>query len=257
MITTGLVSITFRALTPEAIIPLVVRAGQQAIEWGGDIHVPHGDIARAQSVGEATRAAGLELAAYGSYYRLGHSEAEGLHFASVCATAQALGCPAIRVWAGKRPLAEVDAVYRQEVTADARRIAGLAADAGLDLVFEFHGRTLTESLTSAQQLLNDVPDDNVYTLWQPRNGIEPEINRNELKELLPRLYYAHVFHWWPTSKERRPLAEGAVAWGPYLDLLRQAPRPMRAMMEYVRDHDPENYLRDAATLEKWVRPPAR
>ena len=48
MIHTGLVSVTFRKLEPAEIVDLVKQAGLQGIEWGGDIHVPHGDIQRAK-----------------------------------------------------------------------------------------------------------------------------------------------------------------------------------------------------------------
>ena len=79
----GLVSITFRPLSPQELIKLVAEAGLKAIEWGGDIHVPHGDVSRAQEVGRQTTEAGLSVAAYGSYYRLGVSEAAGLAFEQV------------------------------------------------------------------------------------------------------------------------------------------------------------------------------
>ena len=44
IIKSGLVSITFRELNPLEIIRLVSKAGLDGIEWGGDVHVPHGDI---------------------------------------------------------------------------------------------------------------------------------------------------------------------------------------------------------------------
>ena len=47
---TGLVSITFREKSPEEIVGLVVEAGLDGIEWGGDVHVPHGDLAKAREV---------------------------------------------------------------------------------------------------------------------------------------------------------------------------------------------------------------
>ncbi len=62
----GLVSVTFRQLTPSAIITLVTRAGLDGIEWGGDVHVPHGDLVRARQVRQQTIQAGLQSAAYGS-----------------------------------------------------------------------------------------------------------------------------------------------------------------------------------------------
>ena len=43
---TGLVSVTFRDKTPAEIVSEVKKAGLDAIEWGGDVHVPHGDVKR-------------------------------------------------------------------------------------------------------------------------------------------------------------------------------------------------------------------
>jgi hypothetical protein len=40
----GLVSVTFRKLAPAAIVELAVKAQLRSIEWGGDVHVPHGDV---------------------------------------------------------------------------------------------------------------------------------------------------------------------------------------------------------------------
>lgn len=71
MLTIGLVSITYRKLTPAEIIPLVRDAGLSCIEWGSDVHVPQTDLENARRVGEMTREAGLTVSSYGSYYRLG------------------------------------------------------------------------------------------------------------------------------------------------------------------------------------------
>ena len=64
----GLVSISFRALAPHEVVALVVRSGLKGVEWGGDVHVPHGDEVRTKEVAALTRAAGLCCCAYGSYY---------------------------------------------------------------------------------------------------------------------------------------------------------------------------------------------
>ena len=80
MLIPGLVSITFRSLSPQDVIQLVKDAKLRAIEWGGDIHVPHGDLKQAKQVCAQTEEAGLQVAAYGSYYRVGESEREGLAF---------------------------------------------------------------------------------------------------------------------------------------------------------------------------------
>ena len=59
----GLVSITFRQLQPREIITLVQKSGLKGIEWGGDVHVPHGNLHAAREVGHMTREAGLTVAA--------------------------------------------------------------------------------------------------------------------------------------------------------------------------------------------------
>ena len=103
----GLVSITFRKLSPAQIVDLVCRAGLEGIEWGGDVHVPHGEVARAREVGRITSDAGLAVASYGSYYRAGHGE--GAPFETILQTAAELKAPLIRVWAGIKGSADADA----------------------------------------------------------------------------------------------------------------------------------------------------
>ncbi len=254
MIRPGLVSISFRALEPAAIIDLCVRGGLAAVEWGGDVHVPHGDVAVARRVGEATRAAGLAVAAYGSYYRAGETE-DNPDFAAVLASAQALGAPLIRVWAGKRGSAQADGEYRARVVADLRRIAGLAGPAGVAVACEFHGGTLTDTNESALALYHEVDHPNLLAYWQPPVGLSPESCCQGLAALLPRLSNLHVFHWVvgeDGKRRREPLELGAACWERYLGLAGQARGDRYALLEFVRDDSPEQLLADAAALRGWL-----
>lgn len=253
MIRSGLVSITFRALTPEAIVELVARAGLDAIEWGGDVHVPHGDVARARAVRRMTEDAGIAVASYGSYYRVGHGEP--VPFAEVVATATALGAPLIRGWAGKRGTAEADAAYWERVIADARHIADLAAAADLVVAFEFHGNTLTDTPAGARRLLAAVDRPNVATYWQPPLGADVAANLASLDAVLPWLTNLHVFSWRVVEgqqRQRLPLAAKADAWRRYLDRAATTGRDHVAMLEFVRDDDPAQFLEDAQTLRSWL-----
>ncbi len=252
MLTPGLVSITFRKLSPREIADLVARAGLTGIEWGGDVHAPHGDLERAREVRQITRDAGLEVAAYGSYYRLGKSEAEGLAFRDVLNSAVELGAPLIRVWAGAKPSAEADEAYRREIADEAARIAEEAAAAGVGIAYEYHANTLTDTNESAQDLLERTQTPNITTLWQPPNGQSPEYCLEGLKAVLPRLSNVHVFHWWPTNKDRNPLDAGTDRWKPYLETLRSTGRDHHLLIEFVKDDDPENFLADAAALRRWI-----
>ena len=146
----GLVSITFRQLSVEEIIALVTQAGLAAVEWGGDVHAPHGDETRARTVARLGADAGLDAAAYGSYYRVGHPETGP--FEAVLASAVALGAPQIRVWPGNQGSDSADEAYFQTVVEDSRRIADLAQAEGVGIVYEFHADTLTDTNAAALRL---------------------------------------------------------------------------------------------------------
>ena len=253
MLTPGLVSISFRKLAPEAVIDLCVRAEVQCIEWGGDVHVPPGDAARAREVGRLTREAGLEVAAYGSYYRLGPNQPGA--FEAVMTSAAALGAPTIRVWAGNKGALETEVDERCEIIADALRVADIAARHGITICLEYHAGTLTDDRESAVALLGELAHPNIEFLWQPTNGAPVDECCERLIEMLPRLRNVHVFHWWPTAAERHPLADGEVAWRSYIEILRESGRDADLLLEFVRNDDPQQFLADAATLNKWLLAP--
>ncbi len=244
----GLVSITFRKLSPADVLDLCRESGLTEIEWGGDVHVPHGDIAAASLVGEQTRAAGISVAAYGSYYRLAASD--GPDFSSVLASAVALGAPVIRVWAGTRSSADADEAHWKAVAADALRCADLAAAHGIVLAYEFHDGTLTDSTESCLRLLSATEHPFIRTLWQPPHGKTLEDCLASLRALLPRLQHVHVFHWWPTPGNRLPLSDGAERWAAYLGELRASGREFPLLLEFVPGDDSACLTREAGTLRQ-------
>ena len=256
MLVPGLVSITFRSLAPEEIIRLAAQAGVQSIEWGGDIHVPPGEANRARDVGRWTREAGLMVTAYGSYYRLGGNGAAP--FESVLASAAALAAPTIRVWAGSKGSADCSPEERRAVIDDALRVAEMAARAGITISLEYHAGTLTDTRASVRSLIDELAHPNIEFLWQPANGEPVEACAGRLFDVLPRLRNVHVFHWWPTAHERRPLSEGEARWRAYIDIVRQTGRPVDFLLEFVVNDSPDQFLADAATLRRWLegQPPA-
>jgi len=253
MLTPGLVSVTFRKLSPEEIIALCGKAGVTGIEWGGDIHVPAGDAARAREVGRLTREAGLEVAAYGSYYRLGPNQ-PGV-FEAVLASAAGLGAPTIRVWAGGKNARDTAIDLRCEIIADALRVADIAARQGITISLEYHAGTLTDERESTQALMGELAHPNIEFLWQPTNGAPAAECASRLVEVLPRLRNVHVFHWWPTAAERHPLAEGEAAWRSYIEIVRASGREADFLLEFVRNDDVQQFLADAATLKRWLHEP--
>jgi len=249
MLHAGLVSVTFRQLSPEEIISLVSQAGLEGIEWGGDIHVPHGDLRRAAEVRRWTEEAGLVVSSYGSYYRVGHEEPAP--FTVVLETALALGAPLIRVWAGKLGSAQADAAYRQRVAEESLRIAELAQEAEVAVAYEFHGGTLTDTNESALDLLQRAQHPALGSYWQPITGAPEEYRLAGLRGVLPWLKNLHVFFWRP-DYGRQPLASGETIWREYLRLAAGTGREHWALLEFVRDDAPAAFLEDATTLRAWL-----
>lgn len=236
----GLVSVTFRQLGPAEIISLAAANGMRAIEWGGDVHVPVGDLRRAREVGRWCADAGVSVEAYGSYYR-----ATG-DFEPVLETAVALGASRVRVWAGQQGSAEQTA--RGRVVEELRRAAEVAAGAGVELAVEYHAGTLTDDLDSALALFAEVPALRPY--WQPPVGSTLQDSLSAVPALAP--VAVHVFSW-DAVGDRLPLAAGADLWLPVLDRLAALPGTRHALLEFVREDDPQAFAEDAAVLRGWLR----
>lgn len=250
MLRTGLVSITFRPLSAEDVLALAARAGVDAIEWGGDIHVPLGDIPRAQEVGEKTREAGLAVAAYGSYVRMTREEAEKGDLERAADTAYTLGAPLIRVWAGNKGSAEATDSDWQEIVENTRLLAKFSKERNMDVAFEYHGHTLTDSMESADRLLREVGCENVGSLWQPPVRMGQEDCLRGIARIAPYLRNVHTFSW--NGTEKLPLCEGEAAWRRYIQAIEAIPGDRYMLIEFVRDGREQQFVEDAATLRKWL-----
>lgn len=255
MINSGLVSITFRQLKPQEVVALVAKAGLQGIEWGGDIHVPHGDVKTAKNVCKLTMESGLSTAAYGSYYRVG-CEGDGFDkFKKVLETAVELKAPTIRVWAGEKGSAFVDEKFRENISHSSRYIAQLAETAGITISFEYHGGTLTDTNQSAIAFFDSANHDNIRSYWQPEPALGIEENIKGLKVLLPLLSNIHVFQWILESDGnivRYALSDGQAAWKEYFRCLGELSSKHYAMLEFVKNDEPEQFLRDAEVLKHMI-----
>ncbi|MGB4137235.1 MAG: TIM barrel protein, partial [Microbacterium sp.] len=157
----GLCSVTFRQLTPERLVPLAADAGLQTIEWGGDVHAPPGDPARATEVARLTAGAGLVVCSYGSYFRA----RDGEDLTPILDSAEALGADRVRIWAGTTGSVDADDAGWSRV---AERLTDAAAEAsarGIALALEFHRGTLADTVPATRRLLEAVPA--LSTYWQP------------------------------------------------------------------------------------------
>lgn len=249
----GLCSVTYRALPPAAVIELARAAGLAGIEWGGDVHVPPGDTARAHEVRRLTEAAGLAIVAYGSYLRPPEDDAAGI--TAVLRTAEALGAPGLRVWPGRRgvPSARYGEDERRAAVAAIAALTAQARGAGLHVALEYHPDTLTDELASAARLLDEVDDPDLHLYWQPRPGLPLGEALTEVDRLGPRLAHLHVFQW-DAAKRRFPLRDGAGFWPAVLGALQPSTWPGQrwALLEFVPDDAPDALAVEAATLRAWL-----
>ncbi|MGW3955793.1 sugar phosphate isomerase/epimerase family protein [Streptomyces sp. NPDC004752] len=246
---------TFRHLEVANVLDLANRAGLRAVEWGGDVHVPAGDARSARQTAQMSADAGVEIAAYGSYYHAGYDTPA--NFEPVLRTAIDLGAPRIRIWAGRRGSADSDASARTRVAIDLYRVAELAAEHGIEIGVEHHPKTLTDTLESALELYAATGHPGVRPYWQPRTGQGSTSSLVEVATLLPSLVTVHVFTW-TRNGERRALADGAALWKPVIAALAgehgQGPAQDKryALLEFVQNDDPAAFLTDAATLCRWL-----
>lgn len=253
MLRPGLVSVTYRALTPREIVSACVQSHLEGIEWGGDVHVPSDNLDNAREVGAMTRDAGLQVAAYGSYWRC-----DDAPFEPILETALALGAPVIRVWAGKTDAKDAQAGDWESVIERLRRACDLASAAGVQVATEFHGGTLTATGTSARRLLDEVGN-KLQTLWQPlRIGdnfdrMIPQ-NLDELAAVAANLSNVHVYEWAneKDGKRQRLSLKNSKQWPRYVEALRAIGGERWLLLEFVPDDAPNILTREAAALREFI-----
>jgi sugar phosphate isomerase/epimerase len=251
---TGLCSVTFRDLPYGEVLSHAATARIAAIEWGADRHVPPGDLARAAAVARESRERGIAVASYGSYFEAGVTPLAD--FAIVAETARALGAPNVRVWAGRRGVDSKDVARadRERAVHDLQDACQIAAAAGLTVALEFHRQTLTDTLSSALDLIASVAHPALYSYWQPRGGIGLDESIGELDALRPRLSHLHVFNW-NAQRERFPLDGAGDFWPAIFEHVAgwNGHGPVRrAFLEFVAGDDPAAFARDAMALRTWV-----
>ncbi|GGZ86441.1 sugar phosphate isomerase/epimerase family protein [Streptomyces bluensis] len=248
----GLCSVTLRHLDVAGVLAAAVEAGLECVEWGADIHVPAGDEAAAARVRAATEEAGLAVASYGSYYRAGSTDPAA--FDGVLRSAVLLGAPRIRIWAGVTGTDETSPEGRTAVVEDTRRAAKLAAEAGVQLAYEFHRNTLTDGADRTLRLLNAVDHPDVRTYWQPPLDLPDAEAVAGLDTVIDRVAAVHAFSWWPGTT-RHPLSTRAELWRTVLARLRARRRPLDVLLEFVPENDEKVLAREARTLRSLAAGP--
>lgn len=250
MIIPGMVSATFREKPAEEIIGLCVEAGLKAVEWSENAHVMPGDPSGAGKLYEKTLEAGLTVAAYGSYYRLGQNEDVEGTFGASLASAKALHAPLIRIWAGTEPSEAVSEERRKVLAAEAVKICDMAEAEGIKVAMEWHKNTLTDTNESAMKFLKEAGHGNLYCLWQPTVALNMAQRTEGLDLLGDRLLNLHIYYW--LEGVRRPLAEGTDEWRQYLEHVNRD-EDRFGLLEFVMGNTREQFLEDAKVLHELLK----
>lgn len=246
----GLVSVSFRKNSVDEILAACRAAGLEWIEWGSDVHVPVGNLAHAAEVAEKTRAAGMTVRTYGSYFRVGATPVA--EFPAYVETAKQLGAGLIRVWGGVKGREAMSAEEIARVVADGKEIARMAGDAGLTVTLECHLGTVTNEYHSALTYLGEVDDGAMRMYWQPNQLCDEPYNLDAATALAPYTECLHVFQW--DDHARYPLAAGEAVWTKYLNVFRAEAekREIGLLLEFMHDDRLETLRETAQTLHRFM-----
>lgn len=247
MIIPGMVSATFRDKPADEIIKICLEAGLKAVEWSENAHVLPDDPKGAAALYEQTKAAGLRVAAYGSYYRLGQQKDPETVFRASAVSAAALHAPVIRLWAGTKPSLEVSEKERKVLAEEMSLICGIAEEYGIKAALEWHKNTLTDTNESAMEFIKETDHKNMYCLWQPTVALSMEERTKGLDLLGSRLANLHIYYW--LEGVRRPLGEGVDEWKRYLSHIDQR-EDRFGLLEFVMNNTEEQFLEDAKVLHQ-------
>lgn len=245
MVIPGMVSATFRDKAAEDVIRLCTQADLEAVEWSENAHVMPGDPEGAKALLEMTERAGLRVAAYGSYYRLGQQEDSEEAFCRSLVSAEALGAPLIRIWAGTQASSATDRAEQKRLAREAALVCEVAGEKNIKVALEWHKNTLTDTNKSAMEFLREVNHENLYCLWQPTVALSMEERCEGLRLLGDRLLNLHMYYW--LDGVRRPFAEGMDEWQRYLKEVDQSVERF-GLLEFVMGNTEEQFLEDARAL---------
>lgn len=243
MFVPGIVSATFKDRSVDEVISLALSSGLKAIEWSENHHFDPHALDVCEEIGEKTRKSGLEIASYGSYYRLG----TGMDFSVSLSASERMGAKNIRVWGGSKPSKEIDGVEWKALVEEAKAISDMAKEKGIRVSLEWHKNTVTDSNESALGFFHDVDKDNFGSFWQPTPNQSVGYRARGIKEALAWITNIHVYYW--DESGRRPLSEGTEDWKEYFKSMTD---DRYLLLEFVKDNSVEQFRIDAATLLSWI-----
>ena len=247
MIKLGLCSVTFRDKSPSEVVDICKDTGIEAIEWGGDIHLPPGSPAgKVEEIAALCADAGIRTPSYGSYFTMLDNKAED--FQPVLETASRLGADTIRIWPGWVKPEELSPGQLKMIAGTARTVAQAAAGKGIRVAFEFHDNAPTHGAGNTLKVLEAAGHSNLFSYYQVLDPADIEGSVSELRLIYPHLAYIHCHYY--IGEDCRPLSEGKELWAAICSALKELGYSGVVCMEFVRGNSPAQLAEDVAVLRE-------
>lgn len=241
----GLVSISFRGLSPKEILHEMKKSGLTHIEWGSDVHAPNDNLENLEYLVSLGKEYGITCCSYGTYFNLGVDNTDELE--KYIKAAKILGTDILRLWCGDKGSAEYSEWEREALILECKKAAKIAEKHNVKFCLECHNWTYTDTKDSALWLIKEVSSPNFLMYWQPNQFKTFDENIQYIKALKPYITILHVFNW--EGKNRLPLQDGINTWQEYLKVFGE---DKTLLLEFVPDDKIETLSKEVKALKEIV-----
>ena len=239
----GLVSISFRELSPERILEETKKAGLSFVEWGSDVHAPSDNTEKLAELVRLQHKYGISCCSYGTYFRLGVNNTEELQ--KYIDAAKLLGTDILRLWCGNKASEEYSPEEEGLLFEECKKAALIAEKNGVTICMECHNGTYTDSKDAAIKLMKTVDSPAFRMYWQPNQFLSTEENLKYARLLSSFTKVIHVFNW--TQDERYPLSEAKALWKEYLSYFN---KNQTLLLEFMPDDSINSLKAEAESLRE-------
>lgn len=241
----GMTSNTLKDESIKKVFEYAKQAGLDGIEWGvTENHINLDDPATQEKVKKLSQEENIEIFSLGSYTHMtDRAECDKTLDAAIM-----MGAPIIRLWAGEKSPHKCTAEDIECVVKNTIYMADKAKEHNIKLGFEYHGGSLTETATSAVELMKKINHPNVGLYWQPSGGRSVQENLEDRAMVLPYcIGNIHIQNYVP-DKGYGLLDEITDRINLFFDDIKD--KDYNIMIEFVKDGAIENLMKDAETLKK-------
>lgn len=241
----GLVSVSFRNLSPERILELLKETDLKYIEWGSDVHAKPDDIDTLTSIAKMQNDMGIECSSYGTYFRIGVNKPEEIY--AYINAAKILGTDTLRLWCSDKSASKFTEEEKSVFFKECRKLSAIAEKENVILSMECHINTFTDSIESSLELMKEVSSPAFRMYYQPNQYKTEEENIYFASKISEYTTNIHVFNW--KEKEKYPLCEAKEIWTEYL---KNFDGERYLLLEFMPDGKEESLIKEANTLREII-----